>query len=241
MTVELPALAHVEPGRPITAAAWNAILDSLGLLRDALNAIGSDDLQVTVHLAGQTATKIPLAEIVAVSRDSGRALRAVQPFPGRDAHTLLGMEEGVWDLHITAPGYQLRNMEISYPGETAVVVGLTPDGRVAVPDLFGQKLSQAKATLAAQGMAIARILDSAGKNHPVDDAPANMVVLYQLPAQGTLIQPAVDRIRLVIAAEVEITGMVQVPDVTGLTPTAAAARLAEYGLVMEQQTRKIAG
>jgi beta-lactam-binding protein with PASTA domain len=32
--------------------------------------------------------------------------------------------------------------------------------------------------------------------------------------------------------------MVQVPDVTGMTPTQAAAKLAEYGLTMEQQTRK---
>ncbi len=238
MTVELPALAQVEPGRPITAAAWNAILDSLGLLRDALNAIGSGELQVTVHPAGQTTTTLPKAEIVAVNRETGRALRAAQPFPGREAHTVIGIGDGIWDLHITAPGYQLRSYEVTCPEDTAVTVGLTADG-TAVPDLFGLKLSQAKTALSAQGMSISKILDSAGKNHPVDDAPATMKVLFQLPAQGTLINPAVDRIRLVIAAEVEITGMVQVPDVTGLTPTAAAAKLAEYGLVMEQKTRKI--
>ena len=236
MTVELPALAQVEAGRPITADAWNEILDSLGLLRDAINAIGSGELQVTVHLAGQADQKIPKAEIIAVNQDTGRAIRAAQPFPGREAHTIIGIGDGNWDLYITAPDYQLRNYAISYPDDTAVSVGLTLDGKV-VPDVFGIRLNQAKSALTAQGMTISKILDSAGENHAVDDAPDNMVVLYQLPAEGTVINPAVDRIRLVIAAEVEITGMVQVPDVTGLTPTAAAARLAEYGLIMEQRNR----
>lgn len=237
MTVELPALAQVEAGRPITADAWNEILDSLGLLRDAINAIGSGELQVTVHPAGQTDQKIPGADIVAVNKDTGRAIRAAQPFPGRAAHTIIGIGAGKWDLHITAPDYQLRSYEVSYPEDTAVSVGLTQDGK-AVPDVFGIKLSAAKSVLTAQGMTISKIIDSAGKNHAVDDAPASMVVLYQLPAQGTVINPAVDRIRLVIAAEVEITGMVQVPDITGMTPTAAAAKLAEYGLTMEQRNRK---
>ena len=236
MTVELPALAQVEAGRPITADAWNEILDSLGLLRDAINAIGSGELQVTVHLAGQADQKIPKAEIVAVNQDSGRAIRAAQSFPGRDAHTIIGIGDGNWDLYITAPDYQLRSYAVVYPDDTAVSVGLTLDGKV-VPDVFGDKLGQAKSTLTAQGMTISNILDSAGKNHAVDDAPVNMRVLYQLPAEGTVINPAVDRIRLVIAAEVEITGMVQVPDVTGMTPNAAAAQLAEYGLIMEQRNR----
>ena len=237
MTVELPALAHVEPGRPITAAAWNDILDSLVLLRDGINAIGSGELLVTVHLAGQTSQMIPEAEVVAVSKDSGKAIRAVRPFPGRDAHTIIGIGAGAWDLHVSAPNFQNSTETITFPAQAPVNVGLTLDGKV-VPDVFGMKLSQAKTTLSAQGMTITKIIDSAGKNHAVDDAPATMAVLYQLPPQGTVINPAADRIRLVIAAEVEITGMVQVPDVTGMSPTKAAAKLAEYGLVMEQQNRK---
>lgn len=237
MTVELPALAQVEAGRPITADAWNDILDSLGLLRDAINGIGSGELQVTVHLAGQVNQKIPKAEIVAVNQDTGRAIRAAQPFPGRDAHTIIGIGAGKWDLYVTAPDYQLHSSIITSPDDTAVSIGLTLDGE-KVPDVFGIKLSQAKSALTAKGMTISKIMDSAGKNHAVDDAPADMRVLYQLPAEGAVIDPAVDRIRLVIAAEVEITGMVQVPDVTGMTPNAAAAKFAEYGLTMESRNRK---
>ncbi|MGE4560326.1 MAG: PASTA domain-containing protein [Desulfobulbus sp.] len=239
MTVELPALAHVEPGRPITATAWNEILDSLGLLRDAINAVGSGELQVTVHVAGQVNQPVAQAEVVAVDKDTGKVIRAALPFPGRTAHTICGIGDGTWDLHVSAPNHQTRTEEITFPDQAGVSVGLTPDGK-PVPDLFGLKLSQAKTTLSGQGMTISKILDSAGKNHAVDDAPGNMRVLYQLPPQGTVIKPAVDRIRLVIAAEVEITGMVQVPDVTGMTPSQAAAKLAEYGLGMEQRTRKAA-
>lgn len=237
MTVELPALAHVEPGRPITAAAWNDILDSLGLLRDGINAIGSGELQVTVHLAGQTSQKIPEAEVVAVSKNTGRAIRAARPFPGRDAHTVSGIGPGSWDLHISASNYLTRTETVTFPAPAPVTVGLTLDGK-AVPDLFAKQLSEAKTVLAPLGIKIEKIVDSAGKDHAIDSAPANMVVLYQLPAKGTVIKPAVDRIRLVIAAEVEITGMVKVPDVTGMSPTKAAAKLAEYGLKMEQRTRK---
>ncbi len=237
MTVELPALAQVEPGRPITANAWNDILKSLGLLRDALNALGSGELRVTVHLAGNAATQIPQAEVVAVNKDNGQAIRAVQPFAGRQAHTVLGISAGAWDIHVNAPDYVSRSEEIDYPADTDKAMGLSLAGK-KVPDLFGKTLTQAKSALSGQGMKIDKILDSAGKNHAVDDAPGPMRVLYQLPAQGTVIDPTVERIRLVIAAEVEITGMVQVPDLYGMTPTQAAAKLAEYGLVMEQKTRK---
>lgn len=237
MTVELPALAQVEPGRPITANAWNEILNSLGLLRDAVNAIGSGELQVTVHLAGDTGTFIPRAEVIAVSQDTGMAIRAVQPFPGRDAHTVFGMAKGDWDIYIQAPDYMVDTRTVSYPEETAVSVGIKPDGK-AVPDLFGLRLSQAKSAIKDAGMSISRILDSAGKSHTVEDAPSTMRVLYQMPLPGEMINPDIDRIRLVIAAEVEITGMVKVPDVSGLTPNQATAKLAEFGLVLEQKTRK---
>lgn len=240
MTVELPPLAQVEAGRPITATAWNEILNSLGLLRDAVNAIGSGELQVTVHLSGAVGTKIPQAEVVAVNKDTGHTIRAAQPFTGRDAHTIIGISDGKWDIHVSAPDYLQRSEEITYPADSTKSIGLTLNGK-SVPDLFGLKLSQAKTTLSGQGMTISKILDSAGKNYPIDDAPGNMAILYQLPPVGTVINPAVDRVRLVIAAEVEITGMVQVPDLYGMTPSQAAAKLAEYGLVMEQRTRKVGG
>lgn len=237
MTVELPALVQVEPGRPITANAWNEILNSLGLLRDAVNAIGSGELQVTVHLAGDTNTKIPGAEVIAVSQDTGMAVRAAQPFPGRDAHTVFGIAEGDWDIHIQAPDYVLDTRTITFPEDTSISVGLSLAG-TAVPDVFGLRMNQAKSEISDAGMSISKILDSAGKTHTEDDAPSNMRVLYQIPSPGVVINPAVDRIRLVIAAEVEISGMVQVPDLQGLTPSDASAKLAEVGLIMEQRTRK---
>ncbi len=237
MTVELPALAQVEPGRPITANAWNEILSSLGLLRDAVNAIGSGELKVTVHLAGDTNNKIPGAEVIAVSKDTGMAIRAAQPFPGRDAHTVFGIAKGDWDVHVQAPDYVLDTQTVSFPQDKTLSVGLTLDGKV-VPDVFGLKMNQAKSTISNAGMSISKILDSAGKTHPEEEAPSNMRVLNQTPSAGTVINPAIGRIRLVIAAEVEITGMVQAPDVTGMTPGQASAKLAEFGLVMEQQTRK---
>ncbi len=237
MTVELPALVQVEPGRPITANAWNEILNSLGLLRDAVNAIGSGQLQVTVHLAGDTNKKIPWSEVIAVSQDTGMAIRAAQPFPGREAHTIFGIAEGDWDIHIQVPDYLLDTQTVSFPQDSAISVGLTPDGK-AVPDVFSLRMNQAQSKISAAGMSISKIIDSAGKTHTEDDVPPNMRVLYQIPSPGVVINPAVERIRLVIAAEVEITGMVQVPDLKGMTPSKASAKLAEYGLILEQKTRK---
>ena len=41
MALEKPPLATVEPGRPITAQGWNAIVDALSALYDAVLAFGS--------------------------------------------------------------------------------------------------------------------------------------------------------------------------------------------------------
>ena len=85
------------------------------MLRDALNAIGSGELQVTVHLTGEVGQKIPQAEVVAVNKDNGQAIRAAQPFTGREAHTIIGIGDGTWDIHISAADYTSRTEEMTYP------------------------------------------------------------------------------------------------------------------------------
>ncbi|MGI6655697.1 MAG: PASTA domain-containing protein [Desulfobulbus sp.] len=337
MTVQLPALVPAEPGRPITADAWNAILESLGLLAKAVNTVdvgetlvtvslhdepepsGSDDekpgwigpvlrpdpghslgmvdiadvmggiarepgkpvqllsasehtrlqdylreaIQVAkVKTPGQLierleqdkllalkadqkellierlqdvlepevkpdptlpgkgtggrlphkkeAFQINPAEVIAVStptKDSqvvNRVIRAIPPFPGRTAHTLTGLHEGQWTLHITAPGHKPHSQTITVPATAPIAVTLEIDG-VRMPDLFGQSLSAAKTTLSGCGIRIGSIWDSFGRTYSAkNEEPASSVVLYQSPAAHTVIDPKQVSIRLIVSAKAQI-------------------------------------
>ena len=72
MALVKPPLASVEPGRPITAQGWNQIVDALSVLYDAVLAIGSGSVTVSVQSDGRP---VP-ARRSWPSRSRGRASRS---------------------------------------------------------------------------------------------------------------------------------------------------------------------
>src|SRR5687768_5557030 len=103
MALEKPPLAQVSPGQPVTAQGWNAIIDGLLALYDAVLEFGSGVVQVNV---AEGTTAIPDAIVIGIPTAGGTPIRGVPPFGSNTSHTLVGMTPGDWTIHVQRPGYQ---------------------------------------------------------------------------------------------------------------------------------------
>ncbi len=230
MALVKPPLVTVIPGEPVTAQGWNALVDGLSALYDAVLALGTGALEVSVTFEGAV---VPGARVVAEPLSgSGNPIAGVGPFPGRANHLVAGVSDGNWRVHVLADGFEAEVRDVAVPSPAPVAVTLRSAG-VAVPDLFGRPAQQALTTLAGLKIELDLILDGTGQEVSRTSLPPtyqNSPVLFQLPAAGTVVNPATQRMRLVLAAAIQVEPTVTMPSLVGLTADEAAAALSRLGL-----------
>lgn len=230
MALETPPLATVEPGRPITAQGWNAIVNGLLALYEAVKAIGSGTLVVSVQADGQTVRDAQVVAEAVVGESP--PVRGLPLFGSRETYLVTGVSEGAWRVHVSAPGFATQVLDATVPLAAPLTVNLVRAG-VAVPDLFGTGYTAALGALTALGLQTEIALDTTGEEISRAQVPAefqNQPVLGQLPAAGTVVDPAVTRLRLVVATAVREDPIVTVPSLVGLTQAEAARALEKIGL-----------
>jgi hypothetical protein len=237
MSLVKPALSTALPGKPITAQAWNEITAALGTLFDGVNALGGATVRVQVASNGEP---VPEALVLAVPAGEGRPVLAVPPYPGVLTHTVTGVTEGSWTLHVSAPDFVPQAIAVTVPTEAVQTVNLVPAG-VVMPDLFGMPAAQALTTLATAGIVVDLILDSAGQEQPKTSLPpasANVPVLAQQPPAGSVVPPSTGRARLVLAATFQQESIVVMPNLSGLSLAEATKALEGLGLKVGTTTIK---
>jgi hypothetical protein len=224
-----PPLVTVEPGRPITAQGWNAIVDALSALYDAVLAFGSGAITVSVQADGQP---VAGAQVVAEPVGEGQPVDGLPLFGTRTTYLVTGVSDGAWRLHVSAPGFAPQVIEVTVPVTDPVTVNLALSGTV-VPDLFGLPLQAALSAIGAANLDVDVILDALGAEISRTQVPAeaqNSPVLVHFPEPGSVIDPATTRLRLVVAAAVREEPIVTVPSLVGLTQAEAARALEKIGL-----------
>jgi PASTA domain-containing protein len=229
MALEKPPLATVEPGRPITAQGWNAIVGALSALYDAVLAFGSGNFQVSVQADGQVVDGV---EIVAEPVGDGLPVEGLPLFGSRTTYLVTGVSDGAWHVFVSAPGYADQVIDVTVPVASPVTVNLVRAG-VVVPDLFGQAYVSALASMRAAGLEADVVIDALGEEVSRSQVPAeyqNQPVLAQLPAAGAVVDAATTRMRLVVAAAVRDEPIVTMPSLIGLTQGEAATALEKLGL-----------
>ncbi len=229
MPLEKPPLATVEPGRPITAQGWNEIVNALGTLYDAVLAFGSGSVAVSVQADGHVVDDV---QVVAEPVGEGLPVAGLPLFGSRTTYLVTGVSDGAWRLHLSAPGFTAQVVEVTLPVASPVTVNLARAG-VPVPDLFGTGYSAGLAVLSAAQLQTELTIDSMGAEISRAQVPAeyqNQPILAQLPAAGTIVDPATTRLRLVVAAAVREDPIVTVPSLVGLTQAEAARALEKIGL-----------
>ena len=235
MALTKPALANVNAGEPVTAQAWNEIVDGLDDLYDAVLAIGTGVLQVSVT-AGDRA--VEGAQVVAVPLAGGNPVAALPLHGDVNSYALVGVNPGNWRIFVEADGFQDEARDVTVPAAEPIVVNLTLAG-VVMPDLFGVTAEDALAQLTTAGLTVDLILDITGHEVSRVSLPAhfqNSPVLMQLPDAGTVLDPGTDRVRLVLAVAIDQVPTVTMPSLIGLSADEVATVLNQLGLVLGKTT-----
>lgn len=222
-------------GEPLTAQAWNDIVNALGQVHVHLESTEASALKVQISAAG-----IDLAGVrVTAVRDDGIAVDAVAPVPPGTQHTFAGLRPGAYTLRAEAPGYQAASANVTVPDANVQNLPMTRSGAF-MPLVFGQTLQEALAALANQQIAVSRILDVTGTDVPTANPGAqynSSRVLVQLPLQGTPV-PTGQSVQLVVAALLQAQSSVEIPPLTGLTLAEAQKALEGLGLVLGKVVTK---
>lgn len=235
MALTKPALANVNPGEPVTAQGWNSIVDGLDDLYDAVLAIGTGVLQVSVT-HGEVA--VDGAQVVAVPQAGGNPVAALPLYGDQTTYQLVGVSPGNWRVFVEAEGFTPQDVEVTVPAAGPVAVNLQFAG-VPMPDLFGVAAQEALARLATAGLSVDLILDITGHEVSRVTLPPqfqNSPVLMQLPDAGTMMDPATGRVRLVLAVAIDQVPTVTMPSLIGLTADEVATVLNQLGLVLGKTT-----
>jgi hypothetical protein len=225
----------VSAGEPLTAQAWNDIVNALGQVHQHLENTEATTLRVQVAASGADLRSVRLTAI----RDDGVAIDAVAPVPPSTQHVFPGLRAGSYQLRGEAPGFQVATTGVNAPEAAVVNLALVAAGAF-MPALFGQALQEALATLSAAQIAVERVLDVTG----TDIAPANpgaqynsSLVLMQLPAPGTPVA-AGQGVQLVVSAVLQAQASIEIPSLTGLSLAEAQKALESLGLVLGKVVTK---
>jgi len=233
MSLTTPALATVTAGEPVTAQGWNAIVNGLTALYEAVIALGGATLDVSVSRATTGGTEpVPDAVVVAEPLGEGRPVRALPPFGTRTTFLLVGLTDGPWRIHVQAEGMSAQAKDVTLPSADPVTITLTADG-VVVPDLFGVSLQGALDQVRALGIDADIVLDTTGREVSRTAVPAEYVdapVLLQLPSAGTVVPTGTGRVRLAVASALRRDPVVTMPSIIGLTLAEAQQALESIGL-----------
>jgi hypothetical protein len=228
---------HVNPGQPLTAQAWNDVIDAIDSVHKFVAASAHT---VRVRITNQGLAPA-LVRITAV-REGGAPVDAVLPVPPDDHHILAGLEPGAYTVRAEAPSFA--------PATATVTVGDAPlqDIELALqaagtfmPDLFGMQLAQARAQLAQLSIVLARLLDFTGQDLPPQNPGPDLdqtPVLVQSPAAGTVLATGASA-QLVVAVPVRAETTIEVPSLAGLTQVEARKALEALGLVVGKTTNLI--
>jgi hypothetical protein len=224
----------VKPGEPLTAQAWNDVLDGVDQLYQFIVA-SRHTLRVTI-----TNPEIDPERVrVAASRADGAPVEAVRPVAPGKQHTLSGLDMGAWIVSAELVGYQTKTtpVTIADAGETSIEMALNKVANF-MPDLFGAALADARKALATAGIPLVKLMDFNGRDlPPTQPDPQNDVapVLVQYPPPNAAL-PSGGGARLVIAVPVQVEPAVAVPSLVSLTEPEARKALESVGLVLGKVT-----
>jgi hypothetical protein len=220
----------VQPGDPLTAQAWNDIVNAVGAVYDHLESSEASSVKVQIAAAG-----IDLGLVrVNATRSDGISAEAVRPVPPGTAHTFPGLAPDSYEIRAEAPGFDVGTMNLVVPpaGLTATQnLALTKRGNF-MPMTFGMKLTSALAQLATLNIAVNQVLDVTGNSVPVATPGAaygDSLVLMQFPPAGVPVGPG-EASQLVISAALQAEASIEMPSLVGLTLAEATKALEAIGL-----------
>jgi hypothetical protein len=222
---------NVTPGEPVTAQAWNAIVDALFEVETILST-GSGTVRVTV--TGDQ-RDINVATVVATDANGVRHEAVGQAAPG-EPFTFPKLTAGAYTITVSAPGCTDGTASVTVNNDgtatpSPVPVSLVFSGH-RMPYVLGIKWKDA---VAAVQTINPRVLDASGKGVPLsgfDAAHGDAPVLMQWPDPDEVVPPGKDAY-VIIATTVKPAAIISTPNFVGMTITQAQIEAAKQGLLLK--------
>jgi beta-lactam-binding protein with PASTA domain len=224
----------VNAGEPVTAQAWNDIVNGLGQVHGYLETTEATALRVQV-----TATGIDPAAVRVTAVREGISFEAVRPVAPLTQHVFAGLRPGSYAVRAEAPGFDPASQNVTVPTADVQAITLAKKGAF-MPMVFGQELQAALAALQNLGIAVARIMDVTGVDVPTANPGAQFNsarVLMQFPLSGAPVAPG-ESAHLVVSASLQVESSIEIPPLTGLTLAEAQKALEGLGLVLGKVVTK---
>jgi hypothetical protein len=227
---------QVRAGEPVTAQAWNDIVNAIGDLHGFVEATTGSRLQVRVAGPSLDTDAVRVSAIAA----DGAVTDAAAPVPPSDGFTLADLLPGSYTIRAEARGFTPATAATTVPAPAPVVLTLSRSSP-AMPVVFGLTLEQALAALRTAAIVPARVVDITGRDVPPANPGAEFnstLVLVQLPPPGYPVAADSGSAQLVVSAALEVEATIEMPSLAGLTLVEARRVLDELGLVLGNvQTR----
>jgi hypothetical protein len=222
---------NVAPGEPVTAQAWNAIVDTLFEVQTILSA-GTGPVRVAV--TGDQ-RDIDAAHVVATDAGGVRYEATPQTAPG-DPFVFPRLAAGAYTVSVSAPSCTTGTGAVTVASNGTATPNPVPIPLVStgkrMPNVLGAKWKDAVGPLAAVSPLA---LDASGKGVPLtgfDAAYADMPVLTQWPDPGELV-PAGQTPYVIVGTIVKPPAIVATPNLIGKTLAEAQVTLATAGLQLK--------
>src|SRR5262249_20792042 len=101
----------VNPGEPVTAQAWNVIVDGIAGIANYLDTTETRSLQITI-----TNTQAdPDRTRVTATRDDGGVFAAVAPAPPGTNWVFTGLRAGSYSLRVESDGFAAKVQQVTVP------------------------------------------------------------------------------------------------------------------------------
>jgi hypothetical protein len=215
----------VSPGEPITAQAWNELVDGIRALNEFVAASQNTSLLVTLGNVD-----IDLSSVrVTAERDDGWLMEAA--LNSDDVFVFTSLPAGVFIVSASAPGFSPASQSITLPTEETVQLTMAQNGAF-MPNVTGVELGTALNELTERGIIVGRLLDVVGQElapAKPDSEYLRQPLLVQLPEPGAAVLPS-DKVTLVVSTALQVDDSVEMPPLTGLTLTEARKTLESLGL-----------
>ncbi len=222
---------NVSPGEPVTAQAWNALVDGLFDVQAVLlTGAGSVRVSVTGDQRDIDAARVVATDVNGTPNEAVHQTAAGQPF------TFPRLTAGAYTVSVSAPGCTTANAAVTVADDGSaspdpVPIALAFTGK-RMPNALGLLWKDAVSQLKAVNP---RVLDASGKGVPLtgfdaqyNDAP----VLMQWPDPDEVVPAGKDPF-VIIATIIKPAAIVTTPNVIGKTVTQAQIELAKVGLQLK--------
>lgn len=216
---------EVSPGEPITAQAWNELVEGIRALNEFVAASQNTSLEVTL---GNVDIDLGTVRVTA-ERDDGWLVEAA--VNSEDVFVFTSLPAGAFVVTASAPGFSPASQNITVPTEDTVQLTMAQNGAF-MPNVTGVELGAALNVLSERGIAVGRLLDVVGQElAPAKPDPEYLrqPLLVQLPDPGVPVLPG-DKITLVVSTALQVDDSVEIPPLTGLTLAEARKTLESLGL-----------